>query len=182
MIANRVRRTTIVAGLTGAIALSSNGVVSGNSRCAACYYYSCALLADATVRCWGEDQDGELGNGATAVVATPAPVAVASLDGVAALVAGGGHVFATLADGTVAAWGANRCGELGDGTVNDAAQPVRVGTLEHVVGVSAGSCHACALHADGTVACWGDNGENQLGGGPGTSTTVSALRPVPVQL
>ncbi|HEY2407838.1 MAG TPA: hypothetical protein VGI10_17640 [Polyangiaceae bacterium] len=151
---------------------------SGSPRCAACYAYACALLADGTVQCWGEDQDGTLGNGTTAPVATTTPAAVSNLGAVASLSAGPGHIFAILTDGTVAAWGANRCGELGDGTTTDATEPIYPKALAHVASISSGECHACAALVDGSVVCWGDNGEGQLGSAVAGG---ASLTPVPVE-
>jgi alpha-tubulin suppressor-like RCC1 family protein len=151
-----------VANLTNAIAVTANGP-AGGPGCAACYAYTCALLADSTVACWGESQDGETGGGATHLTATTTPAPVLNLTGVKSIVAGEGHVFAVLSDGTLTAWGANRCGELGNGTTTHQPSPVHVSGIEHAVAVGSGQCHACALLADGGVDCWGDNGEGELG-------------------
>lgn len=167
-----------VQNLPRAIAITAGSTVSGTSKCPACYGYTCALISDGSVQCWGEDQNGELGNGATALVATPSPVTVVGLNNAVSIVGGEGHVFAIRADGTVAAWGANRCGELGDGTMNDATKPVTVQGLKQVTSVSSGACHACALSADGGVQCWGDGSDGELGNGD----NASSLTPVRVTL
>jgi alpha-tubulin suppressor-like RCC1 family protein len=88
-------------------------------------------------------------------------------------------VFAILADGTIAGWGANRCGELGDGTKDDSTTAVRVQNLDHVIGVSSGACHACALTSDGGVQCWGDNNYGVLGSGEDNS--FESLTPLQVK-
>jgi alpha-tubulin suppressor-like RCC1 family protein len=168
-----------VSALSGAQSITLNGTASGGSRCAACYYFSCALLSAGTVSCWGEDQQGELGTGATALTATTAPVAVPNVTGVRSLVAGNGHVFALLANGTIEAWGADTCGELGDGTTADSPSPVQVQNVTQATSVAAGTCHACAALSDGGVLCWGDNGYGQLGGG--LSAPQSSLAPIAVQ-
>ena len=164
---------------THAIGITASETVSGTSKCGACYGMACALIDGGTAQCWGEDQDGELGNGATALQATTEPVSVLNLSTAVSLTAGEGHVFAILADGTIAGWGANRCGELGDGTTNDSTTAVRVQTLDHVIGVSSGACHACALISDGGVQCWGNNASGVLGGGEDDS--FESLSPLPVK-
>ena len=167
-----------VLNVTGAIGITASETVSGTSKCRQCYGLSCALIDGGTAQCWGEDQDGELGNGTTELMATTAPVSVLNLTSAVSLTAGEGHVFAILGDGTIAGWGANRCGELGDGNTDASTEPVRVQTLDHVIGVSSGACHACALIADGGVQCWGDNNYGVLGNGE--NNDFESLTPVQV--
>ncbi len=113
-------------------------------------YHTCALLADGTARCWGRDQDGELGNGATSDSAVP--VTVAGLSGAVAIAAGGGDSCATMADGTLRCWGSNLSGELADGTNTQRDTPV-VSAPTHVASVTTGGC---ATLTDGTAVCWGE--------------------------
>jgi alpha-tubulin suppressor-like RCC1 family protein len=86
-----------VQGLTGAIALTAGA--SWHAGCSTCYGYTCALLGDGTVRCWGENLDGELGNGGSTASSTPAQVS--NLSSVVSVTAGKGNGFAVLSDGTV---------------------------------------------------------------------------------
>lgn len=84
---------------------------------------------------------------------------------VAPLSLGINHACALKADRTVACWGSNAYGELGDGTTTDRLTPVTVSGLSNVAAVVAGYEHSCALKTDGTVACWGHNQAGQLGDG-----------------
>ena len=151
-----------VQGLTSAIALAVGG------------YHNCALLADRTVRCWGRNQDGQLGNGNNTTDAGT-PQTVSGLSGVAALALGGYHSCALMPDGTARCWGRNDRGQVGDGTSNSSSTPVVVSGLTNAADLSGGLYHTCALLRDGTVQCWGQNDSGQLG-----NTLVFSSVPVTV--
>jgi alpha-tubulin suppressor-like RCC1 family protein len=146
-----------VIGLTGATALATG------------YGQACVLLGDGTMRCWGENREGQLGNGTTATPGTARPVVVVGIAGATAIATGAYHTCALLSDGTVKCWGRNGQGQLGNGTLNSSSTPVQVetgfGPLSGVTAIAGGGAHTCALLANGTVRCWGDNIEGQLGDG-----------------
>lgn len=157
--------------LTGVVAIESG------SR------HACAIIAGGQVLCWGDNDEGQLGDGTTAD--RPLPVTVltgaggAPLSGVTALSAGDDHTCARLGSGQLRCWGDNVSGQLGDGTTTDRRFPVTVrtapggGALTSVASVNAGDGHTCA-RVGAQVRCWGDNFAGQLG--DGTTTT----RPSPV--
>jgi alpha-tubulin suppressor-like RCC1 family protein len=148
-----------VRGLTGAVAVSGG------------YEHACALLADGTLRCWGRNVDGQLGDGTTANPSTgppgsSVPVAVKGIGSAEAITTGAYHTCALLLpDRTVQCWGRNDDAQLGDGTRAPSSTPVRVGGITDAVAVSGGGYHTCALFGDGTVRCWGRNDDGQLGNG-----------------
>lgn len=77
-----------------------------------------------------------------------------------AVSAGGYHTCALRQDNTVACWGNNRYGQLGNGNIgNDASttQPVKVAGIDDAIAVSAGRWNTCALHKDSSISCWGQN-------------------------
>jgi alpha-tubulin suppressor-like RCC1 family protein len=147
------------------------------ARLAAGSLHTLALQPDGTVRAWGYNGLGQLGNGT--FFSSVTPVTVSGLSGVVAVAAGGYHSLALLADGTVRAWGYNNQGQLGDGSTTDRNAPVTVSGLSGVVAVAAGDSHSLALLADGTVRAWGYNANGQLGDGTttfrSTPVTVSGL-------
>lgn len=75
----------------------------------------------------------------------------------------GGHVLALASDGSVAAWGENGRGQLGDGSRSDSDAAVMVRDVETAVAVAGGGAHSLALLRDGSVVGWGDNEYAQLG-------------------
>ena len=77
------------------------------------------------MKCWGSNDSGELGNGATSP--SNKAMEVSGLEsGVKAISAGFAHTCAVLKSGALRCWGANTTGELGNGTVEDSHQPVDV--------------------------------------------------------
>ena len=126
--------------------------------------HTVALKEDGTVWAWGDNSDGQLGDGTGQ--SRYVPMQVAGLTNVIAVAAGGWHTVALKADGTVWTWGSNRWGQLGDGGAVDTRYvPEQIAGLTNVMAVAAGGDHTVALKADGTVWAWGSNGWGQMGNG-----------------
>jgi alpha-tubulin suppressor-like RCC1 family protein len=137
--------------------------------------YSCALLNGGQVYCWGDDNQGELGDAFQSPHFSLVPVAVTGLGGVVGLDVGDTHVCAVRSDDSVYCWGYNAYGELGDGTTTNQGTPVKVQNLDAAKGVAAGRYFTCALLTTNAVSCWGNNTGGQLGDG----TSVSHTSPAP---
>lgn len=140
--------------------------------------HTCALLSTGNIRCWGENDNGELGYGNTqhqgdnesllglADVALPGPVRKVT--------AGHSHTCALMENGALRCWGHTGHGELGYGwsTGNYGDQsgetPLALSDIAFgavVTDVEAGRHHTCALLSDGNLKCWGYNAYGQLGYG-----------------
>jgi alpha-tubulin suppressor-like RCC1 family protein len=132
--------------------------------------HSLALLANGTVMAWGDNFDGQLGDGGTKSSAVP--VRVKGLTHVTAISAGDTFSLAALANGTVMAWGNNANGQLGNGTDdNQSDVPEPVTGLTGVTAVAAGGQHSLALQSDGQVMAWGEDTDGQLGTGDSSGAT-----------
>jgi len=138
--------------------------------------FSLAVLADGSVRAWGDNTFSQLGDGT--VTDRPAPVPVGALTEVASVAAGSRHALALRRDGTVWAWGANNLGQLGNGTTTASTMPIPVPMPEPIVSIAAGGLFSLALTDQGTVFAWGANLAGELGDG----TTEQRLAPVTVNL
>ncbi|MFN8052774.1 MAG: hypothetical protein U0Q22_15105 [Acidimicrobiales bacterium] len=150
----------------GEIAISGAVKVSGN----------CALLNTGTVKCWGSNSSGQLGNGTT--VDSPTAVQVSGLFGATSIASSGSHACATVTSGQVKCWGLNSSGQLGDGTKVNSSTPVIVSGLTGATAVAIGRNYSCAIVSGGSVKCWGDDLFGTLG--DGATTTGGSVTPVPV--
>lgn len=143
--------------------------------------HSCALGSNGTVKCWGSNSYGQLGNGARVDAQTP--TLVPNLTHVIGLAAGDSHTCALIADGTIKCWGDNSQGQLGRGTFQPSALPVLVSTIGNgtampAITIAAGAMHTCAVLANGAVTCWGDNDQFQLGDGAAVDQNAPPASPI----
>jgi Alpha-tubulin suppressor and related RCC1 domain-containing proteins len=140
--------------------------ISNAKAIAGGYQHYCALLGDGTVRCWGANNAGQMGNGGYDTASTP--TAVAGLAGVTVTAIAGGamHTCVLLSDSTIRCWGYNGSGQLG--VLGGNPTTPQAPNLTGIKAVSAGGYHTCVIVSGGQVRCWGLNNNGQLG-----VTTVS---------
>jgi alpha-tubulin suppressor-like RCC1 family protein len=140
-------------------------------------YHTCAILDNGDAKCWGYDNQGQLGDGGSnANTNAPSSTAINLGTGrtAVAMAAAAGHTCAILDNGDMKCWGGDSWGQLGDGGSNtDTKVPsstaIDLGTSRTAVALSAGFSFTCAILDNGDLKCWGYDGYGQLGDG-GTSS------------
>ena len=154
--------------------------------------HTCALLADATVQCWGNNASGQLGDGTNTNSSVPVQTKLSETiffrgrpagffrRRAVAISAGRSHSCAILDTGRAVCWGDNSSGQLGNGTTTNASTPVgvRLPTEARAIAISAGQNRTCAVLDTGSVLCWGANGFGELGDG----STIERHSPAAVLL
>jgi alpha-tubulin suppressor-like RCC1 family protein len=139
--------------------------------------HACALDAAGAAWCWGNDYEGQLGDGTppeTSNLGRGTPVRAQADASFVAVTAGGLHTCAIDTSHRAWCWGA---APLGDGTMTTRSVPTKVlGLPGPVIEIAAGAGHTCALLGDRTVWCWGENTRGEVGNGTYSPPVVSPAR------
>ncbi|OQW53501.1 MAG: hypothetical protein A4S09_07860 [Proteobacteria bacterium SG_bin7] len=148
-------------------------------------WHSCAILDNDTVKCWGYNLTGELGQGDITFRGTFAnsmgdnitPINLGTGRTAVSITSGPHHVCALLDNATVKCWGGNSTGQLGKentvtigndpGEMGDSLTAVDIGAGRTALAIAAGGegteGHTCVIRDNGTLVCWGKNFNGQLG-------------------
>jgi alpha-tubulin suppressor-like RCC1 family protein len=132
--------------------------------------HGCALERGGAVACWGVVDDGRMGTTVDHVYRPRVVTAAESVAGLTAtqVSAGAGFSCAVRTDGTVACWGMNADGELGDDSGTGTLVPRALPGVHDAIEVSAGRTGACVRRRSGEVWCWGARPPNPDAGTPKT--------------
>ena len=145
-------------------------------------FYTCAILDDSSLKCWGKNDSGQLGLGHSDDLGDNSGEMGDSLNSIdlgtgkkaVAVSTGYFHTCALLDDASVKCWGYNRYGQLGLGHSDDLGDnsgemgndldTVALGTGRAALAVNAAlNNYTCALLDDTSVKCWGANSRGDLG-------------------
>jgi hypothetical protein len=156
--------------------LSGKTVVS----VAAGWLHNLALCSDGTVVAWGYNGYGNLGNGSNTNSLVPLEITnsgILSGKTVTAISAGYFHSLALCSDGTLASWGGNQYGLLGNGNTDSTTTPIAITSSSILLGktvnaIAAGYYQSLAQCSDGTLVMWGQNDSGQLGDGSTSDSQI----------
>jgi alpha-tubulin suppressor-like RCC1 family protein len=142
------------------------GLTSGVKSVSAGWDHTCALTSGGSVKCWGYNEFGELGDGTKNESNVPLDVPAFASGGAVAIASGGAHTCVLTPAGAVKCWGANSRGQLGNGSGTDSKTPVDVIGLSCAnPGLFSAGPNSCAVTEAGGLKCWGDNRYGELGNG-----------------
>ncbi len=137
--------------------------------------FACGLLGDGTISCWGDNRDGQLGDGTTDERLVPTLVDTDIT--FASVFAGTAHTCGLDATSAAYCWGSNGFGQLGDGTEGGGVvSPAPVSGVLTFISLSPGEEYTCGITTDSAVYCWGSNRDGWLGDG----TQDARFEPTPV--
>ena len=142
--------------------------------------HSCALMDNGTVKCWGRNIHGQLGDGTKTKRPIPKRINIDEENTVTQLALGYWHTCALLDNGKVKCWGYNLHGQIGDGSTTERRNPtaINVDDGRAVTQLALGYFHSCALLDNGAIKCWGQNDYGQLGDG----STTTRLNPTVINV
>jgi alpha-tubulin suppressor-like RCC1 family protein/tRNA A-37 threonylcarbamoyl transferase component Bud32 len=125
--------------------------------------HTCLIAPSGATYCWGANNAGQLGTGATQTMSTPTLVTGGAH--FSSIAPGLSHTCALTASGSLFCWGNNEHGQLGDGTHTSRDAPARVTSSQAFASVTSGAGFGCALGDGGRAFCWGAGDRGQLGNG-----------------
>ncbi|HJN55716.1 MAG TPA: putative Ig domain-containing protein, partial [Candidatus Poseidoniales archaeon] len=139
--------------------------------------FTCALMDDGDVYCWGEGDAGRLGNGATTDKSSPTKITMPSGDAIK-LSVGYDTACMVMDNGAARCWGEGSDGQIGEGKTNDrtTSRAVSIPSGRKVTdihtnadGALSDDAHTCAILDNGTAMCWGERSYGKIGNGGSTA-------------
>ena len=148
----------------------------GAKKIAAGRAHTCAILDDDSLKCWGENDSGQIGDGTTDDSHNPVAVGLGNQSAVA-IGASGGHTCAIRGDNSLVCWGNGGAGQLGSGNISNQNTPtaVNLGASKTAQAIGLGGQHSCAILNDNTLVCWGRAHGGRLGDGQSSTDRHSPV-------
>jgi alpha-tubulin suppressor-like RCC1 family protein len=168
---------------TAPAAVDTSGVLAGKTltQIVAGDLHTCALDTVGAAYCWGDGNNGQLGNGT--ITSAGKPVAVTTSGALVGqrltrIALGDQSTCALSSSGAAYCWGSNFYGQLGNGSLTDSTVPVAVDNSGVLAGrtldrIGGGTGQICAADTANTIYCWGEDTLGELGNG--TSGSVSEV-------
>ena len=151
------------------------GMSSGIQAIATGNDHTCAITTTGSIKCWGANWNGQLGDGTMTDRLSPV-VVIGLSSSITAITTGYQHTCAVTSSGGAFCWGTNYSGQLGDGTTTyfNLKPTMVIGLSSGVKSIAAGGSHTCVVTTAGSILCWGYNYFGQLGNG------AAGFQPLPV--
>lgn len=144
--------------------------------------HSCAIDTHRTLKCWGQNWDGQVGDGTNLDKIEPTTISLGNDDTKATQIkAGGSHTCAVDNLNVLKCWGNNEHGQVGDDTNENRTEPTTISLVDagsYATQIELGSYHTCAIDNHNVLQCWGQNYHGQLGDG----STEGKKKPVIISL
>nr|BFD59306.1 hypothetical protein CKG001_14130 [Bdellovibrio sp. CKG001] len=134
--------------------------------------HQCAIMEDASLRCWGMNMNRQVTGANTDFQANPVNITIAGVTGFRGIATGESHSCAISLDNRLFCWGNTDDGQIGGGSSSGTQNsPLHIDTGTTYLSVTSGDLHSCAITTDNKLKCWGRNDYGQLGLGDSTERT-----------
>ena len=155
--------------------VSVYGLTSGVTYLAAGYTHTCVVTTAGSVKCWGRNNYGQVGDSSTTDRQVPTQM-IGATTGISKVFAGSSHTCVVTISGAAKCVGRNSTAQLGNNSLTNSSALVSVsGLTSGVATMSINETHSCAITTSGAAKCWGSNSSGQLG----DNGTQSFVRMVP---
>lgn len=134
--------------------------------------HQCAIMEDASLRCWGGNMNHQVTGVNTEFQTSPVPITIAGVTGFRSVTTGENHTCAISLDNRLFCWGSNEDGQVGGGSSTGTQNsPLHIDSGVTYLSVASGDMHTCAITTDNKLKCWGRNEYGQLGLGDTSERT-----------